>query len=98
MSPAGPGLGDPRVGDCGDPAGGDDPVVEGVPDPSVGAIDARQEWVMAQAGQPGAGSVDEFGVDVDGADVALAEPVAEQGGVVAGAGADLQHPVTGLRV
>jgi hypothetical protein len=66
--------------------------------PAVGTIEAGQVWVVAQACQPGVGGVDESGVDVNRADVAVAEPVAQQGSVVAGAGANLQYPVARMGV
>ena len=49
--------------------------------------------MQVDLGQVFAGGVDQFGIEVDRADSMIAEPVGEEGGVVAGAGADLEHPV-----
>jgi hypothetical protein len=49
--------------------------------------------MTADAGQPSAGGVDEFWVDVHGKDIVLAEAMGQQGGVVASAGPDLQGPL-----
>ena len=56
------------------------------------AVADREERVVAEAVEPGAGGVHEHRVDVDGVHGGVAEHVAHQGGVVAGARADLQHP------
>ena len=50
--------------------------------------------MTADAGQPSAGGVDEFWVNVDGEDVVVTEAMGQQDGVVAGAGPDLQDPLT----
>jgi hypothetical protein len=74
-------------------AGGDDPVEGGVLGESLGSVAGHQRGVVAQLVQSLLGGGDEGGVDVDRAHGLVAEPVAEQCGVVAGAGADLQHPM-----
>ena len=53
-----------------------------------------EDRTVAEAVEPGPGSVHKVRVDVDGADRAVAEDVAHQGGVVAGARPDLQHAGT----
>jgi hypothetical protein len=47
---------------------------------------------VAGGGQCGAGPLRQVRIDLDGGDVASAEPVREERGGVAGAGADFQHP------
>lgn len=50
----------------------------------------------ADLGEVLAGDLDQRRVEVDGVDSVVAEAMGEQGGVVAGSGADLQHPAPGF--
>jgi hypothetical protein len=87
-------LREPRRRDGVYAAGGDQPVVRGGGRPAERAVAGDQAWGVAEAGEAGPGGRRELVGDVDAGEagaVGVAEPVAEQGGVVAGAGADLQH-------
>jgi hypothetical protein len=86
---AGAGLGDPGIRDPWDRAGGDDPVIGGMVADSGDAVGGHQMRPVAVGGQSPAGGGHQPGVDVDAGDVGVAESFGEQGGVVAGAGADL---------
>jgi hypothetical protein len=86
-------LPDPFRWDPGDGAGGEDPVERGVLGPASRAVTAGQERATVDLGEVFACRLDEPGIDVHRVDVALAEVVAQHGGVVAGAGPDLQHAV-----
>jgi hypothetical protein len=86
----------PRPGDRGDGAGGDDPVERRVLGQPSGAVGSHQGGPETRRGQPGAGQVDKAGVHFDGEHPLIAESMSEQGGVVAGAGADLQDAVSVL--
>jgi hypothetical protein len=59
----------------------------------VGAVGGHQGGPVAERGESIASGVDEVALDVHGEHVSLAEPVGQQGGVVPGAGADLQDVV-----
>jgi hypothetical protein len=83
---------DPGDRDFGDGGGGDDPVVAAMTGGSGGAVTGEQRRGVAEYGKAACRLVDQHGVDVDGYDIAVTEAVRRQGGVVAGAGADLQHP------
>lgn len=84
----------PRRGDAAHGAGAEDPVVRGVWWPALGAVTGSEVGMTPDASQSLAGGVDEFGVDVEGKDVVVAEAVGQQGGVVASASPDLQDPLT----
>lgn len=59
---------------------------------TVHPISGHHGGVVAEASEALPGQSDQVGFDVHGEHVLLAEPVAQQRGVVAGAGPDLQHP------
>ncbi len=88
-------LVEPGQGQAGDAAGGDDPVVRRCGRVPVGAVGPEDGRLEAGLVQPGAGGGRQAVAAVEGGDVGRAGEAAEQGREVAGAGADLQHPVAG---
>ena len=64
--PADVGLLDPRPGDGGHRAGGDDAVVGGVFGESVGSVGGHQGGPVAERGEPIASGIDEVALDVHG--------------------------------
>ncbi len=89
------GLLQPGRGQVADADGGDDAVVGRALRVAPGAVRAGHgDLAEPGAGQVLAGRPDQFGVDVDAGHLARgADDVADQRGVVAGPGADLEHPV-----
>jgi hypothetical protein len=75
--------------DC---AGGDDPVEGGAVGSPGGAVPGDKVRCQVEAAQRTGGVIDQHGIDVDTSHVVGAEAVGEQARVVAGAGADFQHP------
>ncbi len=88
---AGPCLGQPRGRDVVGGVRGDDPVVRLVLRAALGAVANNQAGPVAEGGEPFAVCVGQGGVVFDAGHVPVAEPGAEQGGGVAGAGADFEH-------
>lgn len=91
-------LGEPGAGDRVQRAGRDDPVVRRPlrhPSRPVPGDDGR---VVPGGVQMPACRLRDVGVQIDGRDQVVPQPVREQGGVVTGAGADLQHPVPVLHL
>jgi hypothetical protein len=87
---------DPGRRDGGDGAGGYDPIPieEAAVGPACGAVPGRQLRVQADLVQVLAGGVDQRGSrSIEQTDWSPSR--CEQGGVIAGAGADLQHPTCG---
>jgi len=60
---------------------------------AVCTVGRDEGGAVAEVGQPVPGQFHQSGFDVHGEHVLAAEPVRQQGGVVSGAGADLQYPV-----
>lgn len=91
--PAGPGLLQPGARHGVQRAGGEDAVVRGVGAAAAGAVAGDDVRVESGRVEVAAGGVGDVRVEVDGGDVGGAEPVGEEGGVPAGARADLQDLV-----
>ncbi len=84
----------PGGGDVPDADRGDDPVVRGVLRCAEQAVAFDHGDVLVPGGvEAGSGVQGYIGVDVDGRDASAVDELGQQGGVVAGAGTDLEDVV-----
>lgn len=87
------GLPNPRPRDGRNRAGGDYPVKWGMLGQASCPVSGHQGGAITEVSQAVPSQLDQFGFDVYGEDMRVAEPMAQQCGVVVGAGSDLQYPV-----
>lgn len=96
--PARPDLAEPGGRDLARSGRRDEPVVRGARLVAEHAVLGQHQQGQSEAAQALACGGGDGRIDLDAHDVVPPQPVGQQGGVPAGAGADLQRPVPGLDV